>query len=82
MPPKRKNIGRPTPQARKKRTSRASEADEPRDARLSTVLARTAQTRWSETAETREAILETVPEFTMLKNHFNKQNENTNTFSL
>ena len=60
MPPKRKAIGRSTPQARKKKALRASETDEQREARLETIRVRTAQSRSSETDEQREARLETI----------------------
>ena len=61
MPPKQQVIGRSTPQARKKKASRASETDDQQEARLETVRVRTAQAHSSETDEQREARLETAP---------------------
>ena len=60
MPPKRKAIGRSTPQARKKKALRASETDEQREARLETARVRNAQAFSSETLQQRDARLETV----------------------
>jgi len=60
MPPKRLAIGRATPQARKKKASRASETDKQREAKLKTVRVHNAQACSPETVDQQETRLETV----------------------
>ncbi|GFV21987.1 uncharacterized protein TNCV_4526731 [Trichonephila clavipes] len=59
MPPKRRAIGRSTPQARKRRALRASESDEQRALRLENLRAHATETRSSESSDQREVRLET-----------------------
>ncbi|GFS95468.1 hypothetical protein TNCV_2805931 [Trichonephila clavipes] len=55
MPPKRRAIGRSTPQARKRRALRASESDEQRALRLENLRVHATETR----SDQREVRLET-----------------------
>ncbi|GFX58732.1 uncharacterized protein TNCV_804371 [Trichonephila clavipes] len=59
MPPKRRAIGRSTPQARKRRALRASELDEQRALRLENLRVHATETRSSESSDQREVRLET-----------------------
>ncbi|GFU44735.1 hypothetical protein TNCV_2220521 [Trichonephila clavipes] len=59
MPPKRRAIGRSTPQARKRRALRASESDEQRALRLENLRVHSTETRSSESSDQREVRLET-----------------------
>ncbi|GFY21464.1 ATP-dependent DNA helicase [Trichonephila clavipes] len=59
MPPKRRAIGRSTPQARKRRALRASESDEQRSLRLENLRVHATETRSSESSDQREVRLET-----------------------
>ncbi|GFX55066.1 hypothetical protein TNCV_2305861 [Trichonephila clavipes] len=59
MPPKRRAIGRSTPQARKRRALRASESDEQRALRLENLRVHATETRSSESSDQREVRLET-----------------------
>ncbi|GFX97843.1 uncharacterized protein TNCV_4904941 [Trichonephila clavipes] len=59
MPPKRRAIGRSTPQARKRRALRASESDEQRELRLENLRVHATETRSSESFDQREVRLET-----------------------
>ncbi|GFW11186.1 hypothetical protein TNCV_5131971 [Trichonephila clavipes] len=54
MPPKRRAIGRSTPQARKRRALRASESDEQRALRLENLRVHATETRSSESSDKRE----------------------------
>ncbi|GFX67669.1 hypothetical protein TNCV_3934111 [Trichonephila clavipes] len=60
MPPKRRAIGRSTPQARKRRALRASESDVQRALRLENLRVHATETRSSESSDQREVRLETV----------------------
>ncbi|GFU93714.1 hypothetical protein TNCV_2185941 [Trichonephila clavipes] len=53
MPPKRRAIGRSTPQARKRRALRASESDEQRALRLENLRVHATETRSSESFKIR-----------------------------
>ncbi|GFU77382.1 hypothetical protein TNCV_3193401 [Trichonephila clavipes] len=55
MPPKRRAIGRSTPQARKRRVLQASESDEQRELRLENLQYAT-ETRSSESSDQREEV--------------------------
>ncbi|GFV41445.1 ATP-dependent DNA helicase [Trichonephila clavipes] len=59
MPPKRRAIGRSTPQARKRRALGASESDEQRALRLENLRVHATETRSSESSDQREVRLET-----------------------
>ncbi|GFT34016.1 hypothetical protein TNCV_4384681 [Trichonephila clavipes] len=59
MPPKRRAIGRSTPQARKRRALRASESDEQRALSLENLRVHATETRSSESSDQREVRLET-----------------------
>ncbi|GFU94211.1 uncharacterized protein TNCV_1302611 [Trichonephila clavipes] len=59
MPPKRRAIGRSTPQARKRRALRASESDEQRALKLKNLRVHATETRSSESSDQREVRLET-----------------------
>ncbi|GFX22687.1 uncharacterized protein TNCV_2994221 [Trichonephila clavipes] len=59
IPPKRRAIGRSTPQARKRRALRASESDEQRALRLENLRVHATETRSSESSDQREVRLET-----------------------
>ncbi|GFX49107.1 putative DNA helicase [Trichonephila clavipes] len=59
MPPKRRAIGRSTPQARKRRALRASESDKQRALRLENLQVHATETRSSESSDQREVRLET-----------------------
>ncbi|GFV66451.1 uncharacterized protein TNCV_3032051 [Trichonephila clavipes] len=59
MPPKRRAIGRSTPQARKRRVLQASESDEQRELRLENLRVHATETRSSESSDQREVRLET-----------------------
>ncbi|GFS54039.1 uncharacterized protein TNCV_3762361 [Trichonephila clavipes] len=59
MPPKRRAIGRSTPQARKRRVLQASESDEQRALRLENLRVHATETRSSESSDQREVRLET-----------------------
>ncbi|GFW64556.1 uncharacterized protein TNCV_3513781 [Trichonephila clavipes] len=66
MPPKRRAIGRSTPQARKRRALRASESDEQRALRLENLRVHATETRSSE-SDQREVRLETVIEYVLIR---------------
>ncbi|GFW54464.1 ATP-dependent DNA helicase [Trichonephila clavipes] len=59
QPPKRRAIGRSTPQARKRRALRASESDEQRALRLENLRVHATETCSSESSDQREVRLET-----------------------
>ncbi|GFV65186.1 hypothetical protein TNCV_2148781 [Trichonephila clavipes] len=59
IPPKRRAIGRSTPQARKRRALRASESDEQRALRLENLRVHATEIRSSESSDQREVRLET-----------------------
>ncbi|GFY30223.1 hypothetical protein TNCV_3091301 [Trichonephila clavipes] len=59
MPPKRRAIGRSTPQARKRRALRTSESDEQRALRLENLRVHATETRSSESSDQQEVRLET-----------------------
>ncbi|GFW18545.1 ATP-dependent DNA helicase [Trichonephila clavipes] len=59
MPPKRRAIGRSTPQARKRRALRALESDEQRSLILENLRVHATETRSSESSDQREVRLET-----------------------
>ncbi|GFS85903.1 uncharacterized protein TNCV_1219131 [Trichonephila clavipes] len=59
MPPKRRAIGRSTPQAGKRRALRASESDEQRALRLENLRVHATETRSSESSDQREVRLKT-----------------------
>ncbi|GFW33498.1 hypothetical protein TNCV_2210331 [Trichonephila clavipes] len=59
MPPKRRAIGRSTPQARKRRVLQASESDEQQALRLENLRVHATETRSSESSDQREVRLET-----------------------
>ncbi|GFU20613.1 hypothetical protein TNCV_3785121 [Trichonephila clavipes] len=67
MPPKRRAIGRSTPQARKRRALRASESDEQRALRLENLRVHATETRSSESSDHRELRLETVIEYVLIR---------------
>ncbi|GFS85145.1 hypothetical protein TNCV_4222991 [Trichonephila clavipes] len=54
MPPKRRAIGRSTPQARKRRALRASESDEQRALRLENLRVQATETRSSKSSDQRD----------------------------
>ncbi|GFU73652.1 hypothetical protein TNCV_317141 [Trichonephila clavipes] len=67
MSPKRRAIGRSTPQARKRRALRASESDEQRALRLENLRVHATETRSSESSDQREVRLETVIKYVLIR---------------
>jgi hypothetical protein len=60
MPPKRKCIGRKTPEAQRRKILRASETEDQKEARLKAVRTHSAQVHTNETQEEREARIEAL----------------------